>query len=315
MARTCRADVIDLETRRPRACRNARMRGSSYCYLADGSSERFDPTHVSHPEWYTDARAPQAPLNAVASSVAGIAELLDADGGQSAALRSEARRLRVDVDKTLDSAHDLENVAWSTNDWCFSRPNPIVAADAVIVRHGADGSAGDEVLLIKRKRPPFASCWALPGGMREAGESFGQAAEREAGEEVHLQSSQVVERRALGEVISADWDTRSPGPHHIGAVTFIVEDGADVSADSDAASSEWVPVAQIADGSYPLAFDHAWWLAKEYEGDPELGPKLELLHRASLERNVRLIRQINEVRAAQGQPLIDLSPEREVVGP
>ncbi len=45
---------------------------------------------------------------------------------------------------------------------------------------------GDEVLLIKRSKPPFAGAWSLPGGALEWGEPAEDAARREVREETGL---------------------------------------------------------------------------------------------------------------------------------
>lgn len=45
---------------------------------------------------------------------------------------------------------------------------------------------GDEVLLIRRARPPLAGLWTLPGGRLEPGETAEQCATREIAEELGL---------------------------------------------------------------------------------------------------------------------------------
>src|SRR5437763_71479 len=56
---------------------------------------------------------------------------------------------------------------------------PLVGAGAVIVR-------GDQVVLVRRGRPPLAGEWSIPGGVVKLGETLRQAAEREAREETGL---------------------------------------------------------------------------------------------------------------------------------
>ncbi|MBD3225448.1 MAG: NUDIX domain-containing protein [Caldithrix sp.] len=53
---------------------------------------------------------------------------------------------------------------------------PEVAVAAVVILKG-------KVLLVKRKNPPSANEWALPGGRIRAGESIKETAEREVFEE------------------------------------------------------------------------------------------------------------------------------------
>src|SRR5438876_2625692 len=57
---------------------------------------------------------------------------------------------------------------------------PLVGAGAVIVR-------GDQVVLVRRGRPPLAGEWSIPGGVVKLGETLRQAAEREAREETGLE--------------------------------------------------------------------------------------------------------------------------------
>ena len=55
--------------------------------------------------------------------------------------------------------------------------NPVPTVDAII-------EIGDGIVLIKRKNKPYG--WALPGGFVEYGESYEEAAVREAQEETGL---------------------------------------------------------------------------------------------------------------------------------
>ncbi|MGE0256272.1 MAG: NUDIX hydrolase [Alphaproteobacteria bacterium] len=53
---------------------------------------------------------------------------------------------------------------------------PFVGVGAVVLR-------GDEVLLVRRARPPRAGRWSIPGGAQELGETWAEAARREVLEE------------------------------------------------------------------------------------------------------------------------------------
>ena len=55
------------------------------------------------------------------------------------------------------------------------RERPWVTVDVVVV---VPVAGRFEVLLVKRKRPPFEGCWAIPGGFVEPGESLAAAARR-----------------------------------------------------------------------------------------------------------------------------------------
>lgn len=57
---------------------------------------------------------------------------------------------------------------------------PAVGVGAIVV------SAGDRVVLVKRRNPPLAGRWSLPGGLVELGESIQAAVVREVREETGL---------------------------------------------------------------------------------------------------------------------------------
>jgi ADP-ribose pyrophosphatase YjhB (NUDIX family) len=57
---------------------------------------------------------------------------------------------------------------------------PVVGVGAVVWR-------GDQVLLIKRGKPPREDTWSLPGGRQELGETVTAAAQREIWEETGLE--------------------------------------------------------------------------------------------------------------------------------
>lgn len=61
-----------------------------------------------------------------------------------------------------------------------SQPTPAIGVAGVIF------NAADEVLLIRRKYPPSAGLWSIPGGKLEPGESLVAACEREVLEETGL---------------------------------------------------------------------------------------------------------------------------------
>ncbi|MFO1187951.1 MAG: NUDIX domain-containing protein [Alphaproteobacteria bacterium] len=50
----------------------------------------------------------------------------------------------------------------------MSRPWPIVGAGLVVIERG-------RVLLVRRKHPPRAGAWSLPGGKQAAGEMIREA--------------------------------------------------------------------------------------------------------------------------------------------
>ena len=73
---------------------------------------------------------------------------------------------------------------------------PLLAADVVIIARAA-GSL--QVLLVKRRYPPFAGRWAIPGGLVEKGEPIETAARRELFEETGLAGGRLYEFGAFGD--------------------------------------------------------------------------------------------------------------------
>lgn len=57
-----------------------------------------------------------------------------------------------------------------------SNNHPVLGVGAIVFRD-------DCILLVKRKHPPQAARWAIPGGKVRFGETLGKAAEREIHEE------------------------------------------------------------------------------------------------------------------------------------
>jgi ADP-ribose pyrophosphatase YjhB (NUDIX family) len=116
--------------------------------------------------------------------------------------------------------------------------NPFPTADILFHRPG-------EVLLIRRKNPPFG--WALPGGFIDYGESAEHAAAREAKEETGLEVRNLRQFRVYSEA------GRDPRFHTL-TVVFIAEPIGEIHAGDDAAQAEWFGL----DGLPPdMAFDHA----------------------------------------------------------
>ena len=108
---------------------------------------------------------------------------------------------------------------------------PIVGVGVVVWR-------GDEVLLIRRGKPPREGQWSLPGGGQELGETVAQTARREVLEETGLQLA------TLDLLTVVDLIEREPGSDqirfHYTLVDFTAEaaDGT-AAAGCDAAAVGW----------------------------------------------------------------------------
>ena len=219
-------------------------------------------------------------------------------GFRSAApIRDRARDLGVSLDAYDSEENDSDDIEWSSNDWSFSKTGPVQAGDAVIVRNGENGK---EVLMISRKSGPFREALALPGGLRDEGETLYDSADREMFEEVGISVGQTRVRKPLGEIEARDWDPRFAAGGVIGGVLYEVEPDVRAEAADDARGLQWISLEALSRGDQAIAFGHASWLAEAFRSDPVLGPRFALLAEASRIRNHRLIEKINERRAAAG---------------
>lgn len=122
---------------------------------------------------------------------------------------------------------------------------PLLTVDAVIT----DPERG--VALIRRKNPPCAGRWALPGGFVEVGEECEAACLREIREETGLEVSVV---KLVGVYSRPD---RDPRGHTVSVVFLCRVRGGELEGADDASAAAW-----FADVTgLTLAFDHADILA------------------------------------------------------
>lgn len=126
------------------------------------------------------------------------------------------------------------------------REQPIsVTVDSVIFY-----SEGKEkfVLLIQRKKDPFKSQWALPGGFLEENETLEKGAMRELEEETGLQVNSLLQIGTFGE----------PGRDPRGRIISIafgttITSKEVLKAGDDAGEAAWFNLNDLP----PLAFDHS----------------------------------------------------------
>ena len=106
----------------------------------------------------------------------------------------------------------------------YEYPRPAVTCDVVAFTMRADDLA---VLLIRRKRDPFAGHWALPGGFVDRDEALGRAAARELAEETGLTGVKMDQLGAYGD------PGRDPRGHTVSVayVAFLVSEAAVAAAD------------------------------------------------------------------------------------
>lgn len=119
--------------------------------------------------------------------------------------------------------------------------NPVPTVDIII-------EIGDRIVLIERKYPPHG--WALPGGFVDYGESFEQAAVREAQEETGIAVSDLRQFRTYS-------DPGRDSRLHTASTVFIAQGKGVPKADDDAARAELFSRDELPE----LAFDHSRILA------------------------------------------------------
>jgi ADP-ribose pyrophosphatase YjhB (NUDIX family) len=109
-------------------------------------------------------------------------------------------------------------------------PRVVAAVIAVVVRD-------DQVLLVRRGRPPAEGMWGVPGGKMEFGETVLAAAERELFEETAVRAEAV---RAFQVIDALDRDADGIVRHHhmLAAVACRWIEGEPVAGD-DAAEAAW----------------------------------------------------------------------------
>ncbi len=121
--------------------------------------------------------------------------------------------------------------------------HPTLTADIALL------STDQRVLLIKRRKWPFADMWALPGGKLNPGESLEETALRELREETGVQGLALTQFRVYSN------PERDPRGHFISTVyvALLDADTINIQAGDDAKEAQWFPLTELP----ALAFDHA----------------------------------------------------------
>ncbi len=138
--------------------------------------------------------------------------------------------------------------------YCYDYPRPSVTVDIVLFM---DTSPYPQVLLIRRKNPPFKDLWALPGGFLEMDESLQESALRELHEETGISDVVLTQIGAYGE---PDRDPRGR-VITIAYMGIVQSDQQEAVAGSDAAEVSWFSTADLP----MLAFDHKDIIIKALE--------------------------------------------------
>lgn len=101
---------------------------------------------------------------------------------------------------------------------------------------------GQEVLLVRRKAPPYVGQWSLPGGAVEVGETMHEAVVREVREETGLEVQPVTLVGAYDSIVEEDGEVR----FHYVLVDFLCRlVGGALRPGTDASAAEWVPLANL----------------------------------------------------------------------
>ncbi|MCE9530943.1 MAG: NUDIX hydrolase [Planctomycetes bacterium] len=127
----------------------------------------------------------------------------------------------------------------------YDYPRPAVTVDVAIVTI----EPVRRILLIRRKKDPFAGRWALPGGLVDENERLIDAAKRELREETELEDIDLEQLQAYGD------PGRDPRGWTV-SVVFLARvrpKQLKPRAADDASEVDWFPLAKLP----KLAFDHA----------------------------------------------------------
>ncbi|MCF6171584.1 MAG: NUDIX hydrolase [Bacteroidales bacterium] len=126
----------------------------------------------------------------------------------------------------------------------YAYPRPALTVDAVVFR---ESGMLMEVLLIRRKNPPYSGSWALPGGFVEMDESLEEAVHRELFEETGVKDLHLRQLQAFST------PGRDPRGHTISVVFWgVLEKNQEILAGDDAKEVAWFDLNRLP----KLAFDH-----------------------------------------------------------
>lgn len=126
-----------------------------------------------------------------------------------------------------------------------------------------------QVLLIRRRRPPWEGMWALPGGFVKIGESAEEAVVREFHEETSVRT------QVAGLVGVYSSPSRDPRAHIVTIAYVLRRWSGSPRARSDARDVRWWPTAALPS----LAADHAEILADALRGARTPGRRRSGRHR------------------------------------
>jgi 8-oxo-dGTP diphosphatase len=111
-----------------------------------------------------------------------------------------------------------------------SEPSPVIGCAAVVWR-------GEDVLLIRRSKPPLKEQWSLPGGRQKFGETMRECTLRELKEETGI----VAEIIGLVDVVDGIYPGAGDAPGaHYALIDFAARmTGGELKAGDDASEARW----------------------------------------------------------------------------
>ena len=135
----------------------------------------------------------------------------------------------------------------------YDYPRPALTVDLVVLTR----EVRPRVLLVRRKSPPFAGKWALPGGFVDENETLEAAARRELEEETGVSVAELNQMYTFGD------PGRDPRGWTVSVAYLARVKSGDVRprAADDAAGVGWFSLGRLP----PLAFDHSLIVEKARE--------------------------------------------------
>lgn len=142
----------------------------------------------------------------------------------------------------------------TTKPYCYWHPHPAVTTDIVLFTLREDKL---QLLLIKRRNPPFQGGWALPGGFVDLDEDLDACAKRELEEETGIQNIYLEQLYTFGR------HDRDPRERVISVAYYalIASDKITLQPASDATEAAWFSFDELP----ALAFDHRSIVDKAHE--------------------------------------------------
>lgn len=146
----------------------------------------------------------------------------------------------------------------------YKYPRPSVTVDIVLLSYS---QVNPQVLLIRRKNPPFQNLWALPGGFIDMDETLEESALRELYEETNIKDVQLTEVGTFGQ------PERDPRGRviTIAYLGVISPDQQTAVAGSDASEVQWHSTLDLP----ILAFDHNLIIEKALKINETLRTNIE----------------------------------------